>query len=215
MSVAFSTLNYIVYIPELVLVRWYNLNHSSLHSKLAFKVSLKNILNHQKISGKAPFLTKGPIALFFGGRCCFYTFGQPFFLRTFLALSFNILHSEGLDVISEESSDMRPINYTLNGSIVIFLLLHIRWIYPLLRPNFICVSQPDGVQESETEARHRLRAAAETAESSRLDQPFQAGLHNNHHGCRPQLPHSPPFPHGKQHPSKSCQLKWRLWYEKE
>ena len=124
MSVAFSTLNYIVYIPELVLVRWYNLNHSSLHSKLPIKVPLKNILNLQKISGKAPFLTKGPIALFFGGECSFYTCVQPFFED--FPWRFNILHSEGLDVISEESSDMRPINYTLHGSIVIFLLLHIR-----------------------------------------------------------------------------------------
>ena len=79
MSVAFSTLNYIVYIPELVLVTWYNLNHSSLHSKLPIKVPLKNIPNLQKISGKAPFLTKGPIALFFGGECSFYTCIQPFF----------------------------------------------------------------------------------------------------------------------------------------
>ena len=44
-----------------------------------------------------------------------------------------IWHLEGTRVVLEESSNVRPINYSLYGSIILFILLHIRYspaLYP-------------------------------------------------------------------------------------
>ena len=65
MSVAFSSLNYVVYIPELVMVI-----SSTVNSWKTNLVKLHKTLL-QKLSGTIPFLTKGPMALFFGGKWTF------------------------------------------------------------------------------------------------------------------------------------------------